>query len=512
MKKNKIKLIIICLIISFIAITLRSNNSFLFPFNGWDDFNSFYTIGAGWANGLIPYKDLFEQKGPFLYLIYMFAYLLTPYKFTGIYILEIISLTLVLLVSNKIIKLFIKDNKKNIPILFLYAILLTTSNSFITGGSSEEFNLLFTTITIYYIIKYIKTSKLTNFTYKDLFITGICCGLSLLIKYTTIGLWFIMMAYICLQLMKEKKYLLAIKKGLFFIISMLLPLIIFSIYFYYKDALYDFYNVYFYINIFEYSTKANIITKILSLIKNVTLGIVLNFYIYIILIFTILLSFYNKKVNLTKENKTIITIILLSYCILYFSQEFRAYAFLAFGWIALLTLIKLAENIKTIKKAYLILGIIILLISINYKYMLTPYSKTIQSQIASIINQDESPTIMQYRSIDEGFYTATKTLPTVRFFEQVNMNQYLDNYLVQDRAIMNKEVDYVIIRKYDIERYKIRINTYRKKQQIITNSKYHTPYLEENYELIKVIKSYTGYYDTSNYYLYKLKKEDDIND
>lgn len=44
-------------------------------------------------NGLVPYKDLFEQKGPLLYLIYGIGYLIENDRFIGVFILEIISMT-----------------------------------------------------------------------------------------------------------------------------------------------------------------------------------------------------------------------------------------------------------------------------------------------------------------------------------------------------------------------------------------------------------------------------------
>ena len=70
-KNEKLLVIFFCFLLSFLLLMLCSKCSFLYPFNGWDDFNSFYTVGNSWAKGLIPYRDLFEQKGPLLYLIFI---------------------------------------------------------------------------------------------------------------------------------------------------------------------------------------------------------------------------------------------------------------------------------------------------------------------------------------------------------------------------------------------------------------------------------------------------------
>ena len=40
--------------------------------NNWVDENAFFTVGKAWGHGLIPYRDMFEQKGPVLFLIFTF--------------------------------------------------------------------------------------------------------------------------------------------------------------------------------------------------------------------------------------------------------------------------------------------------------------------------------------------------------------------------------------------------------------------------------------------------------
>lgn len=513
-KKNKI-IIIYCFIIATITLLLNSKCSPLYPFNGWDDFNTFYTIGENWTRGLIPYKDLFEQKGPFLYLIFMIGYLITPNKFTGVFFLEIIFLTITLYISNKIIKLFI-NNKSNLIILPLYATLLTTSIAFVEGGSSEEFNLLFTTTTIYYILKYIKTSKLSNITYKELILNGLVCGLSIMIKYTTIGLWFIMMAIICITLLKEKKYKEAFLKGLTFIISMLIPFIIFCIYFYLNDALYDFLNTYFYINIFKYSSKINILKNIYNCIILFSCNIFENLptlTLIFCLIYYYLLNIFLKfhKIKITKDKITFFIISLFTIIILYLSQRYRPYTILTIYFYILLMIIKtfilLPKHTKKLTIVSSVIIPILLLINIDYDYMMTPKEKTVQYHFANIINQYENPTLLHYRSIDEGFYTATNITPTTKYFEQINItyNDYPEIYNVQDEIIKNKKVKFVILRKFDLTTTK-KIKPNDKKEQIKFNNMSRTIYLQKNYELIETYKPTTGYYDTCIYYLYKVKE------
>ena len=56
------------------TVTICSKSSPIYPLNDWDDPNCFFTVGKAMANGKILYKDIFEQKGPLLYMLHMLAY------------------------------------------------------------------------------------------------------------------------------------------------------------------------------------------------------------------------------------------------------------------------------------------------------------------------------------------------------------------------------------------------------------------------------------------------------
>ena len=71
----------ILIISATVTITVVSACSPLFPFNPWDDANCFFTLGRGIIHGLVPYRDLYEQKGPLLYFIYALAALISEKSF-----------------------------------------------------------------------------------------------------------------------------------------------------------------------------------------------------------------------------------------------------------------------------------------------------------------------------------------------------------------------------------------------------------------------------------------------
>lgn len=52
---------------AFLLIMLASRSSFLYPCNNWNDANSYFSVGKALFNGKMPYRDVFDQKGMYLY-------------------------------------------------------------------------------------------------------------------------------------------------------------------------------------------------------------------------------------------------------------------------------------------------------------------------------------------------------------------------------------------------------------------------------------------------------------
>ena len=78
MIKNKnLKVYIYCLIVAFLFLLIATKSSPLYVCNDWVDSNIFFNIAKGIVHGEVPYRDLFEQKGPLLYFAYIIPYLIS---------------------------------------------------------------------------------------------------------------------------------------------------------------------------------------------------------------------------------------------------------------------------------------------------------------------------------------------------------------------------------------------------------------------------------------------------
>lgn len=157
LKKNW-KIIIFCFGLSLLFLTICSKTSFLYSFHDWFDSNAFLTMGRGMKHGLIPYRDLFEQKGPILYFLHMIAAFISETSFIGVWILQIISFTIFLFYAYKTISLYLPE-KASYYLLPLLTFFVFMMKSYRYGDSAEEFCLPLLMISLYDLLLYTKEKK-----------------------------------------------------------------------------------------------------------------------------------------------------------------------------------------------------------------------------------------------------------------------------------------------------------------------------------------------------------------
>ena len=88
--------ILALLLWSALVLLLCSGTSPLYAFHDWTDANTYLTMGRGLLAGAVPYRDLFDHKGPLLYAVYALGAALDPGGFAGVFCLQCLSLALTL--------------------------------------------------------------------------------------------------------------------------------------------------------------------------------------------------------------------------------------------------------------------------------------------------------------------------------------------------------------------------------------------------------------------------------
>ena len=458
-------------------------------------------MGKGMMHGLVPFRDLFEQKGPLLFLIYGIGSLISNTTFFGIFILEIIFWTTSLYYCYKTITLFL-SKKYAYAIIPIFAAILCTSRAFVHGGGAEEFCLPFLSITLYYLISHFKEEDITP---KRLIIAGFSASCVLLIKYTLLGFWFGFMACIFFHLIFAKKYPKAFLSCLYFLLGMFIPIAITLLYLGANHAIKDFIEVYFKVNITAYNRSAsNVFVKLFLLYKGFAGSCLRSgpFEVLLVVLFPILII----PTNLDKKGK-IYLIIVYGFSILgtFFGLRFYKYYLFPILIFMLPSLIGIAsflskylsEKIKNNQYKKYLLPLIII-ICVVYSYFNANYKEFRQVKkedlfhykFADIMNKENNPTLLEMGYVDSGVYTASGIMPNTYYFEKLNISyqNYPYNIDELENYIKNKKTMFVV--------YFTKLNLPRLKRAEQT--------LFKNYKLIKQEKyEYDG--KTLNAYLFKVR-------
>lgn len=91
--KVKIKALAALSLFTVVVMLFVSNDSQLGSVNNHVDSAIFFMSGKAWANGLVPYVDFSDSKGPLLWLIEMVGYWISPTDYHGVWILSVVMMT-----------------------------------------------------------------------------------------------------------------------------------------------------------------------------------------------------------------------------------------------------------------------------------------------------------------------------------------------------------------------------------------------------------------------------------
>lgn len=138
----------------------------------------FKTMGLAILQGKTPYVDIFDHKGPILYLINALGQLLIPGRM-GIFLIQILALTTSLFFLFRLAKLFVSGGLSFVFLLISLGIL----GFFFEGGNlSEEWSLPFIIIPVYLAMHYfVKKNDKSHPIYYSI-IYGLCFGIVFFIR------------------------------------------------------------------------------------------------------------------------------------------------------------------------------------------------------------------------------------------------------------------------------------------------------------------------------------------
>lgn len=450
--------IITLIIISVITISFASKSSPLYAFNDWCDPNYFLTLGRGILNGKVPYKDLYEQKGPILFFVHAFACLIDYDGFIGAYVIEMIACFLYLFFSMKLVLLFVDD--KIVPFIGILSAIVYSSVSLDKGDSCEELCMWCLVYGLYIGLRIIKNdSSLRNY---DFILFGFIAAVVLWTKYLMMGFYIGWIIAICLFMLKAKKCNELIKYVGLSVIGALICTFIVLLYFWKNQAIIDLFQSYFYNNIFAYEPGAK--GGLLIILKNIIFNLVTkgikNFLVSLMIVFGFISTYKIKRSYFIFYTCCFLfTVFFIYFKGALFYYSFCLGAFAPFGLITIYSLMNELSFFQLDKKS-IYAGIIIaycLFLSFcpNLRYLSDSKNDMVQYEFRDIILQKENPIILNYGFQDYGFYTVCGVVPECRYFCTFNIMQ--DTILEEQSVYIERnKPDFVITdSKKNISGYKL---------------------------------------------------------
>jgi len=188
----------------------------------------FRLFSKGWLAGLIPYVDIFDHKGPVLYLINLLAECISSGK-AGIFILSVVSTAIVFYLIFRIARLITNSNGKSFIVLLAFIYLYIATD--IEGNLTEGWSLPFLLLPLYDVLKAIKEKEHLSIPFLHTTIYGLCFGIVSLIRINNAAIIIGIIFGLAFLFLKNRKYLCLFKHFLFFTLRTIMAVIPILIYF-----------------------------------------------------------------------------------------------------------------------------------------------------------------------------------------------------------------------------------------------------------------------------------------
>lgn len=466
------------MLLSVLFIGLASKSSPLYPMNDWVDVNCFFTMGRGILDGMVPYRDLYEQKGPVLYFVYAIIALFSRDSYFGVYLLEVVTYSLFLYFSGKLAQLYLGSSRVVYFIIAVLAASVVTSWSFTHGGSVEQNSLFILVYGMYSVLRALGEKR--GLTFREALLNGIFAGILLWVKYTMLGFYlglalFVLIWYLTDESLRKK---LLVTVGQFLLgIGAVSAVVL--LYFALNGALDDLFTVYFYNNIFLYAEKVE--GSRLQVIWECLEGAIGYNPNYGWMIVAGILWLLLKRDSHWKAG--LMTVLCFACLTLgtYWGGKPYDYYGLVFAAFCIFGLVVTAEFLRHCTQVFdlwhrlmprhiiSVVAAMVLVLSMllngtlqdNQNLYLTKYDKedTVQYRFAQTIQTVEDATLLNYGFLDGGFYYASGAEPACRYFCYFNINPP-EMWAEQNACIAAGGTDFIVTRHYKLEQYGVDCSQY----------------------------------------------------
>lgn len=436
MKKIRYSYVLVCCFLcAAAALLFTSTCSPIFATSFWTDTNIYFTMGRGIRHGLMPYRDLYDHKGPLLYFLYSLAAWVSESSFIGVYLMEIAALGLTCFLSYKISEIFVKGHGALLSIP-LTAMICVSCTAFNQGGSAEELCLPALAYAVYAYLELFETEDKTARS----ILFGMTAGFVFLIKFTVCGLHFGLGIAAFLYLAACRGIRTAAEHGLKWIAGFLMMFVPIMLLLILTGILAPCIQAYFWDNVNVYEgTPLTLTGHVYNALAYLRTQSAINPAVFLLTVLGFLYLGIRTVIRRRKENVFELLGYLFSaglfLLFVYWGEMAHPYYALVFaacicpGMVPLTGILnrldERSEKKILVNVSFLLLILAILPVSAGTSRVIPLLSvkreQMPQKQFAKEMQLSAGESILDVTSLDQGFYLGAGVLPACRYFSDNNL-------------------------------------------------------------------------------------------
>ncbi|MCM1404237.1 MAG: glycosyltransferase family 39 protein [Prevotella sp.] len=501
-----------CLGIALVFMFFFGLNSPLHTFNSLCDFQWFMTMGHGLLAGKVPYRDLFEQKGPLTYVVFAVACCF-PNEQLAIWCVEVLCISLYLFFGYRIARKFLSPWLSLAVVPLMMAVLCPNYARGLDGACVEEYCLPIFAYGLLCFLDALMDQR--PVTWRRSLAIGICLGLLLWVKYSMLEFCLVPLLIWLIINLVHRNFTQILRSGLIMGGGILLVTIPVLIGFAAVGALNDLWTVYFQLNLNSYSgsTETATVNPWHNFLQSFFLGDwFMIFFIWGVICFAV--CHWRQKSGWLLLITVVITWVMIGFFCgyLYYYLPLFTYTILgAIYAVKVLTKVLYAVGVvvqrRRVKSLWLALVTVLsFLVMLPFVHNLaeinrprSAYAPLVVADLIAEYNQTaaQSATLFCYQMSDCGFYNAAGIVPNVRFYAQNSFTREAFPVMFDDfdATIRNQLCDFVVTY----------LQTYQENETLL--STYYHPYLGTLAESTLTFNFYDSVQYGKNQIVILLKKE-----
>jgi len=472
---DDIRHIILFLVYAALLLYFCSKNSPFFLYQTGSDVNLYMDVGRAVGKGAVLYRDVFEQKGPTLLLLFSVLAKVTPGTMTGLYLFQSLTLGISLFYLFKTARLFLSETASLWLCLIFPFFLLNYQVYQAGGGSPEELILPCYMGGMYFLIRFFLKISGTDTSKNEIrtsgfFIQGFFAGIVLLVKINLTTFFLVGCGMVFLYFLLHRQWRVFFKAAMWFLAGVLAAVLPCILYMAATHSFNDFWSVYIKFNslyaspALNYENQSFPVAVVTAAFLNLPAVICAGYGFFAIRTKVIHFSKYGELSYIL----TCAGLVTMTY-ISGRAYHYYSIPILCFTGIGAIGFILLWQkywrsgapeptfhSIHPVAVTGITVGIIVCIILCNAQFFDSQYinpEKTGVEQISETVlstwgkkGGKEDPNILLYDSGDLGFYELTGTYPEVRIFTMlhIRVTAYPDLINAQKNYILQGIPDYVI--------------------------------------------------------------------